>query len=192
MLDIPIRNLGNMHQTVLMHTDIYEHTEIDHISDCPLKDHAFFQIVHLQHIRAQDRFGHLVARISRRLLQFFHNIAERDLTDPQLFSKLLIVFDRKGQSGQIVLCHVFRRVSLLLQQLFRRLIGLRMHPCAVQRVLPLCDPHESGALFECLRSQLRYFKQLPAVRESAILFPVCHDIFSDRSADAGNVGEKRR
>ena len=57
-----------------MYTDIHKCAEINNISDCSLEDHPLFQILHIKHIRTQDRLWHLVARITPRLAQLLYDI----------------------------------------------------------------------------------------------------------------------
>ena len=67
-----------------------------------------------------------------------------------------------------------------------------MNTGSVQRIFPVCDPHETGTLFKGLRSQLRYFQELFSGDKSAVFFPVGHDIFGQCFGDTGNMLQKRR
>ena len=50
MFDKSLCHLGNVHQTVLMYTDIYKCTEINNITDSSLQHHSFFQIFHFKNV----------------------------------------------------------------------------------------------------------------------------------------------
>ena len=84
-----------MYQTVLMYADIYESTEINNITDGSLQNHSFLQVFHFQHIRAENWLGHILTRVTGRLLQLLHNIPEGDLTDSKFFGHLLIISYQK-------------------------------------------------------------------------------------------------
>ena len=69
-------------------------------------------------------------------------------------------------------------------------ICLRMYRAAVQRVLRLLDPQETGALLESLLAQTGHLHELPAGLVAARLGAVSHDIVGQSGADAGNVLEQ--
>ena len=93
MFNISLTHLGDMHQSILMNTDIHKCPEINDITDSSLKDHTFFEVFHIKYICTKYRFRHLITWISCRFFQFFYNIAKCRLTDSQLFCKLLIVLN---------------------------------------------------------------------------------------------------
>ena len=107
MFNILVAHLRYMHQAVLMHTDIHESAKVDHVPDCSLKDHSLFQILHVQHVRTQDRPGHLVTRITARLFQLLHDILQGDLAHAQLCCQLLIIMHLAGNTGHSARCQIF-------------------------------------------------------------------------------------
>jgi len=93
MFDIFLTHLRDMHQSILMHPDIYESSKVNHVSHCTLKDHAFFQVLHVKHIRSQNRLRHLISRIPCRFFQFFDDVTKCRFSYAELLGKLLIILD---------------------------------------------------------------------------------------------------
>ena len=93
MFDIFLTHLRNMHQSILMHSDIYESSKINHISHCTLKDHTLFQILHIKYIRPQNRFRHLISWVSCRFFQLFNDVTKCRLSYAKLLCELLVIFD---------------------------------------------------------------------------------------------------
>src|SRR6056297_3330969 len=52
-----LTHLRNMKQAVLLDTQVYKSPEINHVTNCPLKLHSGREILHLQYILAEQRFG---------------------------------------------------------------------------------------------------------------------------------------
>ena len=182
-----ICDLRDMHQPVLMNADIHKRAKVDDIAHGSFQDHSLFQIFHLQHVRAEDRFGHLIPGIAARLFQLFLNIPQRNFSDPQFrrhFSVILNEYDGCPVKN------LLRLHSHPRKKLSRRLIAFRMNAGGVQRVVSAGDPEKSGALFKCLRSQLGYLQQLSSVPESSVFFPVCDDVLCNRPGNSGNVLQK--
>ena len=66
-----------------------------------------------------------------------------------------------------------------------------MHAGGVQRIVPVADPQEAGALLECLGAQPGNFQQCPAVAEPAGLVAVGDDGLGQRLGDARHPGQQR-
>ena len=109
-----VGDLGNMDQSVLVHSDIHKHPKIYDIPDRALQYHALFQILHIQHICPQDRPRHFFSWIASRLFQLLYNIPQGDLSRLQFLRKLMIVPDRKRQAFQIAFPDILRRKALFL------------------------------------------------------------------------------
>ena len=60
-----------MYQSVLMHTDIYEGTEVGDVRDDTWKDHSFFKVIHLVNIRVELKYLNGITGVTTRFLQFF-------------------------------------------------------------------------------------------------------------------------
>ena len=152
MFDKSLCHLGNVHQTVLMYTDIYKCTEINNITDSSLQHHSFFQIFHFKNVWTKDRFRHVITRVTGRFLQFFHNITKCNLTDSQFCCHLLIVFYLQGKSKEISCHNIIWLISKFWKKCRCCFIALRMYTCCIQRILSTGNTHETCTLFKCLRS----------------------------------------
>ena len=154
MFDKALCHLGNMHQTVLMHTYIHKCSEIDHVSHRSFEDHALFQVLHIQDICAQHRFRHLLTGITSRLGELFYNVPQGHLTHAQLFRHLFVVFHI---IYRIAAKDIRRLHSHAVQEFFCCFIALGMDTGGIQRILPACDAQEAGTLLKGFRPQLGYF-----------------------------------
>ena len=65
-----------MHKTVLMHADIHERAEIDHVAHRAHQLHAGLQILDIQHVRAQNGLRQILTRIAAGLLQLGQDILQ--------------------------------------------------------------------------------------------------------------------
>ncbi len=82
---------------------------------------------------------------------------------------------------------VFFSAAQFVQDLFRQRVAFRMDRCVVQRIGPVGDAKEAGALGKSRRSQPRYFQQFFPVTEASVLVTIGDNIFSDSAADAGHI-----
>ena len=111
MFDIFFTDLGNMHQSVLMNSDIYKSTEINNITNRSLQDHSFFQVFHIKDICAKYRSRHFLSWITSRFFQFLYDIPKSNLSYPKLFCQLFAVFDF---TGKVELAQLRYRASRLV------------------------------------------------------------------------------
>ena len=65
-MDKFVADLGDVDEAVLVDTDVHEDAEVDDIADGAGEHHAGLQILHFQHIRAENGRGELVTGISAR------------------------------------------------------------------------------------------------------------------------------
>ena len=72
--DIAVRQLGNMHQTVLMDSDIDEGTKIGYICHYTWQLHPLMKIFKRLYTGIELKGFNLLTRVTARLLQFVHNI----------------------------------------------------------------------------------------------------------------------
>ena len=82
--DKPVADLGDMYEAILMHADIDERAEVNHVSDGSGQLHPGLQILYLEHVPAQQDRRELVARVAPRLHKFGGNIAQGRLADAAL------------------------------------------------------------------------------------------------------------
>ena len=64
MFDVPVADLGDVYQAVLVHPDVDERAEIDHVAHGTHQLHAGLEVLHAQHVRAQQGRRQLVARVA--------------------------------------------------------------------------------------------------------------------------------
>ena len=78
-----------MYKSVLMYSDIHKCAKINNVSDGSLEDHSLGKVFHLEYIAPQDRFRHLITRISGGFFKLLDNVCESEDSCSQLFSKFL-------------------------------------------------------------------------------------------------------
>lgn len=102
-----------------MYTDIHKNAEVNDITDSSLKDHALFQILHIQDIGAEDWFRHLTSRGSLAGFSSSFTIS-RKVGSPisQLLCQFSVIADLPGNTGKLTLCHIFRCVAQFFQEFF--------------------------------------------------------------------------
>ena len=88
MLDEAITHLGDVKQTVVMHTDINEATEVNNVSYSTLKLHFGLQVVYVENVGGEDRCGSVVTDISAGLFKLGDNVKKSGLTTAKLTCKL--------------------------------------------------------------------------------------------------------
>ena len=57
MLDEPVADLGNMHQTILVHAQVHKGAEVDDVAHRAGELHARLQVLQAHDIAAQQRLG---------------------------------------------------------------------------------------------------------------------------------------
>ena len=67
-------DLRNMHQTVLMHANVYKDAEVNDVAHRAAQLHAGLQILQLQNVGPENRRGQLVARVASGLDQLLDNV----------------------------------------------------------------------------------------------------------------------
>ena len=154
MAESAVGYFGNMHQTILMDTDIHENTEINDVTNCTGQLHALFQVFHFQNILAQNGGGKLLAGIPSGLGQFLCNVGQSGLTNTAVGSSF----------AQTVFVQFFADFSSCLfvtaqqlQQLLCSGIGFRMDTGIVENFLAFRNPEEAGCLLKGLGSKLWHF-----------------------------------
>ena len=65
-----------------------------------------------------------------------------------------------------------------------------MHAGVVQCLAPAGNAEKSGALLECLCTDARHLRHLPARGKGSVFLPVLHDILRGGLIDAGNIGKQ--
>src|SRR5690606_24717003 len=76
VLDEGLAEHGNMHQTILVHADIDEGTEVGHVADHPLEHHAGLEVADLLHPFLEGRRLELGTRVAAGLVQLGENVGD--------------------------------------------------------------------------------------------------------------------
>ena len=65
-----------MDQAVLLDANVHKGAKVDDVAHGALQDHSLAQVLHFEHVAAQDRRGQLVARVAARLEQGLQDVAQ--------------------------------------------------------------------------------------------------------------------
>ncbi|MPN14970.1 hypothetical protein SDC9_162299 [bioreactor metagenome] len=182
MLDEAVDDFGDMHESVLMHADVDEHAEINHVSHRSRQNHAGHDILDVQHVRAQHGLWQLVARVAPGLDELFDHVLERRQAHAALRRELALaeLFHALRQVGNVPGGDVLELVAGEVQQLFRRRVALRMHARVVKHEFALRHAQKARALFERLRPHLRHLHELLAATKRAVFLAIDHDVLRER------------
>ena len=195
MLHKSIRELRDMHESILVHTDIDERTEIHDISNRSLKLHLRLQIIEIEHIRAKHRCRYILPRVTSRSDQLLHDILERIDTNLQLLcqcrNRALRRLQLRRQLRILPTLKILLRISHRCEKCLRNSIAFWMHRCVIQCFLSIPYPQEAGALLVCLRAELRHLQELLTRGKSALLLAVGDDVSCDGLIDARHIRQER-
>ena len=193
MPDIFIGNFADMHETVLMHADIDEHAEINHVADRARKFHTRHQIVDIHDIFAELRLGQRVADIPSGFYDLCHDIFERGHVQPNFLGSLFlaVLFYFFGKVGNIARFDVLFTVTEQLQQFFRRFVRFRVDGCIIENIFAVGDAQKSRTLGKRLFAQFGNFQNFFTGIKPAVLLAVRYDIFRDPRIQPRNVFQKR-
>lgn len=104
----------DMHQTVLMHTDVYKSSEIGDVGNDAGQFHSFDEVVCGLHSLCQTRKLQSVRGVANRFLQLFHDVCEGghanfcgDVPLQTDSRPLVFVLDQLGDGALTVFCHLF-------------------------------------------------------------------------------------
>ena len=194
MPDIPVGDLRDVHQPILMHPDVDKYAEVDHVPHRSLKLHPLFEILHIQDIAAQHGRGKFIPQVTAGLEQFGGNIPQGRRADPAFRRNLFLPgsLDLCGQLRKAVAGCIFKGISEPVKQRFCACIGFGMHTGAVQQVVRVGNPEESRALFKRFRPQFGHLFELGAAGECAVFLPVGHDVFGNCARKPCHISQKRR
>ena len=184
-----------MHESILVHTDIDERTEIHDISNGSLKLHLRLQIIEIKHIRTKHRCRYILPRVTSRPDQLLHDILERIDTDLQLLcqcrNRALRRLQPRRQLRILATLKILLRISHRCEKCLRNSIAFWMHRCVIQRFLSIPYPQEAGTLLVCLRAELRHLQELLTGAKGALLLAVGDDVSCDGLIDARHIRQER-
>ena len=89
MLDVFITDLGDMNQTVLMNSDIYESAEINNISDRSGKHHFWLEILKIEYIVTENWGRQSISYITSRFFKLSYYIYKSRFAYSKLFGSFL-------------------------------------------------------------------------------------------------------
>src|SRR5690606_29986907 len=77
LLYVPVRQLANVDEAVLVDADVHERSETRHVGHDTLQNHTGLEVGYLLDIVAELRSCELVPRVAPRLAQLFPDIRQR-------------------------------------------------------------------------------------------------------------------
>ena len=189
--DEALGQLGNMHQSVLMHADIDERAEVGHVPHDAVKHHSHTQRSDIHRIGAQDGLRQLVAGVAAGLLQLGDDVGKCRQADTQFGSKPLFsrFFDFFGQCVKCPVPHIRLRITGSLQQPLSRVIRLGVDSSVVQRIVTFGHAQKARALAEGFFTDAFYLFQLGA-RFKPLFLPIIADALRGLGVDAGDVRQQ--
>ena len=175
-----------------MHADVHEYAEVDHVPHRSGEHHAWFQVLHVQHIGAEDGRRQVAPQVASGLHQLLHHVPQCGHAHADLFGYLCLAhgLHLPHQSVHRAPAHVFVAAAAQGQQLLRRPIALRVYAGVVQHVFALRHPQKARALLIGLGPQLRYLQKPLPVGECAVLLAVRDDIFRRCAVQARDALQK--
>ena len=123
-----VGELGNMDKAVLVDADIDKSAEVDDIAYGALQFHARFQVLHFQHVSAQQGRGQLVAGVAAGFHQLARDVAERGLANAKFFGEGGVSkrFGLLGQRPQPAGCRVGKGEAAAGEEAFCGLVRFRV------------------------------------------------------------------
>ena len=182
-----------MHQSVLMHADIYKCAKVNHIAHGAFQLHAGLQVLQPHHIAAQQRFGQAVAHIAPRLAQLGHNIHQGRFAHAKCFAQGFgaAALHPHRQVLHRVRADLFGVTAAGFQQALGGGVAFGVDGGCIQRVLGTRQAQKACALFKCLGAKALDLFQLRTGGKRALLLTPSHNIFSGSVGNAGHTGQQR-
>ena len=136
MADEPVSHAGDVHQPVLMHANIDERAEVNHVAHRARQLHARRQVAHCEHIRAQHGRGQRLTRVTSGLFQLGGDIQQRHFTHTERFRQLCGAFllHAAQHAGHTAACKRLQLNAEVLEQRPGSGIALRVHSRRIQRI----------------------------------------------------------
>ena len=181
-----------MHQPVLVDADVHEHAEVDDVAHRAGELHAGLQILHLQHVGAQNGAGQLVPGVPAGLHQLAHDVPQGGHSHAARLRGLLLAVGGHPlpQPVQAAGLHVGQAVAAQGEQGLRRAVALRVDAGVIQHVAALRHPQEADALLKGLRPQLGHLEHPLPGGEGSVLLPVLDDVPGGGVVQPRHVGQQ--
>ena len=188
VLDETVGKLGNVHEAILMHANIYEGTEGGDIGDRAFEQHTGLQVLDVVDAVGKGRGLEARARVTAGLFQFGKNVLHRRQAESLIHEDAWV---ERLQGGAVA--HDGAQVAATGgDDLLGDAVGFRVHGGRIERLLAVRNAQEAGALFEGAGAETRHLHQFLAAIEGAVGIAVRNDGFSRGFSEAGNTGEQRR
>ena len=185
--DVTVRQLGNMDQGILMHTDVDKRTEMGDVRDNAFKHHPGLQILDRVDASVELDRAEFAAGIASRFSQFGDDVDNRgDAKVP--VDKILPVaaFDSAWRCRPVLWYR-----SQLLRHAADDRIAFGMDRRVVQRLVAAANSQKSGRLFERLLAQLRHLASIRLrLVKPAVAVAILDDILGQLRTDSGHVGQQ--
>ena len=176
-----------MHQTILMHADIDESTEVGHVGHHTFQDHPQLQVLEVFDAFLELGSLELRARVTARFLQFLENVGHGRQAEGLVGEFLRIkTFQEAGVADQRADVTLGVRSDALDQR-----VGFGVNRRAVQRVVTIHHAQETCRLLEGFFAQTADFFQRRTGFEGAVFVAVRHDVLRQRGIEARNSRQQR-
>ena len=181
-----VGKLRNMHQAVLMHTDVNKGSESRHVRDDALKLHARGEILKFVHTFGKLGRFKFRTRIAPRLFQFDNDVGHcrkpktviREVCGIKTV-KHFRVADQRSHGK-----------SRLFNDFFNHRIRLGVYGRGVQRICPARNSQKARGLLKRLGAEPWHVHQRLTVGKSAVGVTVGNNGFGLRGAQSGNTPQK--
>lgn len=176
-----------MDKPVLLKSQVDEGSECGQVIDLPGEFHTDMEVVDGAHLVVIEGFFGILSRVTARFFEFGDNIGEgreSDLAGGVFlevdFSEEVRISDEAVHVDLHVLCYAVDEF-----------VTFGVDTGIVERIGTSGNTEKAGALLEGLLTHSRYFQEVFASLEGAVLVAVLYDIGGKLLADTGDVGEER-
>ena len=158
VLDVSVGHLGDVEQTVVVHADVNEATEVDNVSDGTLELHTGLQVGNLKNVGGEDGCRSIVTDIAAGLLELGDYIKEGGLTAAELTGELCgaVLLCLKAKESKLSCSDVLGGEAEAVEQLVCHGVGLGVNAGVIENFLTAGDTEEACALGEGLIANLGY------------------------------------
>ena len=177
----------DVHQPVLMHTDVDEGSEVGDIGHGAFQDHAGLQILQGLDALLELRGLELGTRVAAGFLQLGQNVFHGRQTET-LVGEGGRIEPTQGRGVADQTAHI---LAGELGDAPHHWIGFRMHRRSVERLLATGDTQKARALLERLVAETRHSHQFLAAYERAIGLAEGDDVLGQTAVESRDLSEQR-
>ena len=182
-----VGEFGNVHQTVLMHTDVDKGPEGCDVRHRAFQFHPRRQIRQRMHVVRKLCRLELRTRITPRFFEFRENVGHGRKPEfvVREFHRMQVV------EHFFVADEILNVEPRLLKDAFHHRVRFRMHSRRIQGIGAVRDPQKARRLFKRLRPETRYFQQRLTVSKSTVRVTVGDDRLRLRPGQARHAAQQR-